>query len=48
LKPALEAARRAEDASSMYEKILEWGEADFIATQVIALQIEQLSAPPSK
>ena len=48
LKPALEAARKAEDASSMYERAFRWSEADFIATQVIALQIQKLPAKPSK
>lgn len=47
LKPALEAARRAEETSSMYRKAFAWGEAGFIATQVIALLIRQLAAPPA-
>jgi len=48
LKPAFEAARKAEDTSSMYEMAFRWGEADFMATQVIALLVQQLPAPPSK
>lgn len=48
LKPAFEAARKAEAASSTYERGFRWSEADFIATRVIALLIQQLPAPPSK
>jgi len=48
LKPAFEAARKAEDTSSMFERAKRWSEADFIASQVITLLIQQLSAPPSK
>jgi hypothetical protein len=28
----------------MYERILKWGEADYLATQVIPLMIQQLPA----
>lgn len=48
LKPALEAARRAEAASSMYERAQRWSEAAFIATEVSAGLIQQLPAAPSK
>jgi len=48
LKPALEAARKAENSKSMYERAFRWGEADFIATHVIALMIQELPAPPLK
>lgn len=48
LKPALEAARTAEASRSFYEGAVLWGEADFAATQVIALLIRQLPAPPPK
>lgn len=47
LKPAFEAARKAEATRSMYERALSWGEADFIATQVIALLVRQLPGPAS-
>ena len=32
----------------MYERAHRWGEAAFIATQVIDLLIQQLPAPPAK
>ena len=48
LKPAFEAARKAEGTSSMYERALRWGEADFIAAQVAQLLIQQLPIPSSK
>jgi hypothetical protein len=48
LKPAFEAARRAEDTRSMYRKAFAWGEAGFIATQVSALLIQQLPAPAAQ
>lgn len=44
LTPALDAARKAEASSSMYERASRWSEANFIASQVIARQIQQL--PP--
>lgn len=48
LKPALEAARKAETTSSMYERASRWGEADFIAAQVITVLIQLLPAQPTK
>ncbi|HET7155153.1 MAG TPA: hypothetical protein VFI87_07280 [Hyphomicrobiaceae bacterium] len=48
LRPAFEAARRAEASDSFYERARMWGEASFIATQVIALLIRDLPAAPSK
>jgi hypothetical protein len=48
LKPAFDAARKAEGTRSMYERAFRWGQAAFIATQVIALLVQQLPAPPSK
>lgn len=48
LKPALEAARKAETTRSLYEMAQRWGEAAFIAAQVVALQVQQLPAPPPK
>lgn len=48
LQPALEAARRAEDTSSLCEKAFAWGEADFIASRVIALLTQELPAPPPR
>ena len=44
LKPAFEAARKAEVSRSTYERAQRWSEAAFIATEVIALQIQQLAA----
>jgi len=46
LIPALEAARRAEDAGSFYETAQKWAEAAFISIQVGALLIQQLPSPP--
>ena len=46
LKPALEAARKAEATSSTYERAQRWNEATFIATEVMALQIQRLLASP--
>lgn len=43
LKPAFEAARKAEAAGSFYERAVRWGEADYIATQVAATLIQQLT-----
>jgi hypothetical protein len=48
LKPAFEAARKAHETRSMYERAKQWGEANFMATQAIALLIQQLPAPPSR
>lgn len=48
LKPALEAARKAQAASSFYERTSGWGEADFMSAQVIALLIQELPPPPPK
>ena len=48
LKPAFEAARQAEATNSMYERAVRWSEADFIASQVIALLIQRLPALPAK
>ena len=44
LSPALEAARKAEASRSMYERAFRWSEANFMASQVIARQIQQLPA----
>jgi hypothetical protein len=43
VKPAFEAARKAEAASSFYERAVRWGEADYIATEVVAILIQQLT-----
>ena len=48
LKPAIEAARKAEATSSMYERAQRWSEADFMASQVIAQLIQQLPTAPPK
>ncbi len=46
LKPAFDAARKAEATSSFYERAVYWSEAGFIATQVVPMFLKQLSAPP--
>jgi hypothetical protein len=43
LKPAFEAARRADETKSAYEKARKWSEADFIATEVITAFVQQMS-----
>jgi hypothetical protein len=48
LKPAFEAARKAEVSRSTYERAQRWSEAAFIATEVIALQIQQLAEDPPR
>ncbi len=48
LKPAFEAARRAEVSRSTYERAQRWSEAAFIATEVIAQQIQQLPGSSTK
>jgi hypothetical protein len=48
LKPALDAARKAESTRSFYERAGHWSEAGFIVTQVIPMLMKQGSAPPSK
>jgi hypothetical protein len=45
LKPAFEAARKAEATRSTYEMAYRWGEADYIASQAIALLVQQIPAP---
>ena len=42
LKPAFEAARKAEVSRSTYERAQRWSEATYILTGVIGLQIQQL------
>jgi hypothetical protein len=46
LKPAFDAVRKAETARSFYEEAVHWGEAAFIATQVVPMLMGQRSAPP--
>jgi len=46
LKPAFDAARKAEATRSFYEEAVHWGEAGFIATEVVPMLMKQLSAPP--
>ena len=48
LKPAFEAARKAEATHSFYERAVHWSEAGFVATQVVSMLMKQLPAPPSK
>ena len=42
LKPAFEAARKAEATSSFYERAVWWGDASFLATQVVSMLMKQL------
>jgi len=46
LKPAFDAARKAEATTSVYEQAVQWNDAGFIATQVVPMFLKQLSAPP--
>jgi len=46
LKPALEAARKAEATRSFYERAVHWGDAGLIAIQVVSMLTKELSAPP--
>lgn len=48
LKPAFDAARKAEATRSFYERAVQWGEAGFIVTQAVPMLMKQLPAPPSK
>jgi len=48
LKPAFDAARKAEATRSFYERAEHWGEAGFVATQAIPMLLQQLAVPPSK
>jgi hypothetical protein len=48
IKPALEAARRAEETDSVYEKTRGFNDAGFAAMRAIALLTERLPAPPAK
>lgn len=48
LKPAFEAARKAEVSRSTYERAQQWSAAAFIATEVIAQQIRQLPGSAAK
>jgi hypothetical protein len=45
LQAALEAAGRAEDASSFYEQASRWGEANFALTKVIDALVQRLPSP---
>ena len=47
LKPAFEAAHKAEATESFYESAVHWGEAAFISTQVVEMLTKHL-APPSR
>jgi hypothetical protein len=44
LKPALEAARKAEAADSFYERAAQWTEASYIAAQVVGMLTKRLAA----
>ena len=48
LRPAFEAARKAEATSSFYERAVSWGDASFLTTQVVATLMKQVPVPPSK
>ena len=48
LKPAFEAARKAEVSRSTYERAQQWSAAAFVATEVIAQQIRLLPASSVK
>ena len=48
LKPALEAARKAEASSSFYQRAVLWEEANFVVTQVTATLTQQLLAGPAR
>ena len=48
LKPAFEAARSAESTRSFYERAVWWGDASFLATQVVSTAMKQLPASQSK
>lgn len=48
LRPALEAARKAEAASSFYQRTILWQEANFVTTQVIFTLTQQFPAQPPK
>lgn len=43
VKPAFDAARKADESKSAYEKARKWSEADFIATEVITAFVQQTS-----
>jgi hypothetical protein len=46
LKPAFDAARKAEATRRFYERAVHWGEAGFIASQVVPMLMKQLPVPP--
>ena len=46
LKQAFDAARKAESTDSFYKRAVWWGEAGFIATQVVSILMKR-PAPPS-
>ena len=48
LKLAFEAARKAEATHSFYERAVHWGEAGFIATEVVSMLTKQLPAPAAR
>lgn len=48
LKPALEAARKAETASSFYQRTIQWQEANFVVTQVTSTLVQQFPPVPGK
>jgi hypothetical protein len=48
LRPAFEAARKAEATDSFYERAVHWSDAGFIVTQVVPMLMKPLNAPPPR
>lgn len=48
LKPAFDAARKAEATRSFYERAVLWSEAGLIVTQVVPMLMKRLPVPPPK
>ena len=48
LKPAFDAARKAEATRSFYERAVHWGEAGFLAAEIVPMLTKQLPAPAAK
>lgn len=46
LKPAFDAARKAEATHSFYERAVHWSEASYIAAQAVPLLTQRLTAAP--
>jgi len=48
LNKALDAARKAADTSSFYDRTKGWSDANFLASEAIALLVQQVPSQPSK